>query len=86
LIQPAKQSSIAARTRSVTLAAVASQSNGMEISTSGYDVIHTANLRRSWAATIRALEAFAQMPTGSNDGRFKFRPAIPRHGVGIEDQ
>jgi hypothetical protein len=32
---------------------VAFHSNGMEISTSGYDVIRTANLRRSGVATIQ---------------------------------
>src|ERR1039457_3074000 len=40
-------------TRSVTSAPVALQSNGTEISSSGYDVIRTANFRRSGAATIQ---------------------------------
>jgi len=47
------QSSIAARTRSVASPGVAFHSNGMEISTSGYDVIRTANLRRSGVAMIQ---------------------------------
>ena len=48
-----RQSSIAARTRSVTSTAVAFHANGMEISTSGYDVMRTANSRRSGVATIQ---------------------------------
>jgi len=48
-----RQSSIAARTRSVTSAAVAFQSDGTEISNSGYKVIRTANFRRSGVATIQ---------------------------------
>jgi hypothetical protein len=44
---PQRQSSIAARTRSATSAAVAFQSNGTEISTAGYDVVCTANFGRS---------------------------------------
>ena len=44
---------MAARTRSVISAAVAFHSNWMEISTSGYDVIRAANLRRSGVATIQ---------------------------------
>ena len=53
-----RQSSIAARTRSVTSAAVTFHSNGTEISNSGYDVIRTANLRRSGVATIQPSKSF----------------------------
>src|SRR6202167_3172640 len=48
-----RQSSIAARTRSVTSAAVAFQSDGTEISNSGYKVIRTATFGRSGVATIQ---------------------------------
>src|ERR1035437_5930912 len=53
-----RQSSIAARTRTVTSVAVAFQANGKEISTSGYDVIRTANSRRSGVATIQPSKPF----------------------------
>ena len=33
-----------------------------------------------------ALEELLEMPAGSNHGRFKFSPAVPRDGVGIEDR
>jgi hypothetical protein len=46
----------------------------MEISTSGYDAIRTANFRRSGVATI--LKALAEMPARGNHGRLKFSPAI----------
>lgn len=59
---PDRQSSIAARTRSVTSAAVAFQSNGTEISTSGCDVTRTANFRRSGVATIQASAHEATLP------------------------
>jgi len=55
-----RQSSIAARTRSVTSAAVAFQSNGTEMSTSGYDVIRTANFWRSGVATIQPSKRFCR--------------------------
>jgi hypothetical protein len=58
----------------------------MEISNSGYEVIRTANLRRSGVATIRPLGELCEMPAGSNHGRLKVRPAIPWDGIGIKDR
>jgi DNA-binding protein HU-beta len=81
-----RQSSIAARTRSVTSAAVTFHSNGTEISNSGYDVIRTANLRRSGVATIQPSKSFLRCLPGGDHSRFDIRPAIPWNGVGIEDR
>jgi len=51
---------MAARTRSVTSAAGAFHSNGMEMSTAGYDVMRTANFRRSDVATIQPSKSFVK--------------------------
>jgi len=56
------QSSIAARTRSVTSAGRPFNSNGMEMSNVGYEAIRTANLLRSDVATIQA--RFASLVVG----------------------
>ena len=55
-----RQFSIAARTRSVTSAAVAFHANNTEISTDGYAVIRTANFRDSGLATIQLSKLFCR--------------------------
>jgi hypothetical protein len=82
-----RQSSIAARTRSVTSAAVAFHANGMEISTSGYDVIRTANSRRSGAATIhpsnRLLNCLPAATTAASNSALRSRGIVAESKIAI---
>jgi hypothetical protein len=49
-------------------------------------VIRTANFWPSGVATIQPSYRYAEMPSGRDDRRLKFRPAILWDGVGIEDR
>ena len=82
-----RQSSIAARTRSVTSAAFAFHANDTAISTSGYDVTRTANSRRSAVATIQPsnllLKCLPAATTAASSSALRSRGIVAESKIAI---